>query len=215
MKNGCKDFASPTMNKIKIDPYFENRLHDITFAQTYFRVANSRGDCVEDTVNLTEELYRYIIYLYQHIEQLEKDKRYLLVQMLKEKHGNKKGFSNGGNYMETLMAKLVTREDIDLLNKLSNMTNSEISEEIYDKCVEEETFAKIENKVWELLSDTSSRFSQSEYYDGLAREYEPIDDHDYWTACLYNCDLIYMVAIAMVLDLEIPKTSCDVGIFGL
>ncbi len=83
MKNGCKDFISPTMDKIKIDPFYENRLHDITFAQVKLRLANSRGVCLEDTINLTQELYEYIIYLYSHIEQLEKDKMYLLEQKLK------------------------------------------------------------------------------------------------------------------------------------
>ena len=83
MKNGCKDFVSPTMDKIKIEPYYENRLHDISFAQTFLRIANARGNCLEDTINLTQELYEYIIYLYSHIEQLEKDKMYLLEQKLK------------------------------------------------------------------------------------------------------------------------------------
>lgn len=82
MENGCKNFISPTMNKIKIEPYHKNRLHDITFAQTKLRIANSKGHCLEDTINLTQELYDYIIYLYSHIEQLEKDKRYLLEQKL-------------------------------------------------------------------------------------------------------------------------------------
>lgn len=87
MKNGCKDFVSPTMDKIKIEPYFENRLHDIIFAQTYLRMANSRGKCIEDSMTLIQELREYIVYLYAHIEQLEKDKRYLLAQKLKrDKH---------------------------------------------------------------------------------------------------------------------------------
>lgn len=90
MKNGCKKFTSPIMDKIKLEPFHENRLHDITFAQTYLRIANSRGVCLEDTINLTQELYEYIVYLYSHIEQLEKDKMYLLKQSLKNKQRNKK-----------------------------------------------------------------------------------------------------------------------------
>lgn len=84
MKNGCKDFVSPTMDKIKIEPYFENRLHDIIFAQTFLRIANNRGKCIEDSMTLIQELREYIVYLYAHIEQLEKDKRYLLKKMLTE-----------------------------------------------------------------------------------------------------------------------------------
>lgn len=83
MKNGCKDFISPTMDKIKIEPFYENRLDDIAFAQTKLRILNGRGVYLEDTIQLTQELYEYIVYLYSHIEQLEKDKRYLLEQALK------------------------------------------------------------------------------------------------------------------------------------
>jgi len=84
VKNGCKDFISPTMDKIKIEPFFENRLHDIAFAQVSLRHLNNRGVYLEDTIQLTQELYKYIIYLYSHIEQLEKDKMYLLEQSLKK-----------------------------------------------------------------------------------------------------------------------------------
>lgn len=83
MKNGCKDFISPTMDKLKIVSYHENRLHDIIFAQSFLRVANHRGKCIEDSMSLMQELREYIVYLYRHIEQLEKDKRYLLEQRLK------------------------------------------------------------------------------------------------------------------------------------
>lgn len=84
MKNGCKDFISPTMDKLKIEPYFENRLHDIMFAQSYLRQANVHGRCIEDSMQLIQELREYIIYLYRHIEQLEKDKKYLLEQKIKK-----------------------------------------------------------------------------------------------------------------------------------
>ena len=82
MINGCKDFISPTMDKIKIEPFYENRIHDIKFAQTKLEILNHRGYCLEDTMQLTQELYEYIIYLYSHIEQLEKDKQYLLEKLL-------------------------------------------------------------------------------------------------------------------------------------
>lgn len=71
------------MDKIQIEHYHENRLHDIDFAQTKLRMLNQRGLCLEDTINLTQELYKYIVYLYSHIDQLEKDKRYLVEQKLK------------------------------------------------------------------------------------------------------------------------------------
>ena len=83
MKNGCKDFISPTMNKLGIEPFYENRVNDIIFAQTKLRLLNSRGCYLEETIQLTQELYEYIVYLYSHIEQLEKDKMYLLAKILK------------------------------------------------------------------------------------------------------------------------------------
>jgi len=83
MKNGCKDFASPTMDKLGIEPFFENRVDDIMFAQVKLRMLINGGLYLEDLLQLTDELRRYIIYLYVHIEQLEKDKKYLLEQRLK------------------------------------------------------------------------------------------------------------------------------------
>ena len=83
MKNGSKDFTSEVMDKIGIEPYFENRLNDIQFAQVMLCHANARGHLLEETVQLTQELYEYIHYLYSHIEQLEKDKQDLAKRLMK------------------------------------------------------------------------------------------------------------------------------------
>ena len=83
MKNGCKEFISPTMDNLEIKPFYKHRVNDIVFAQVKLRHLNSRGCCLEETIQLTQELYEYIIYLYSHIEQLEKDKMYLLAKTLK------------------------------------------------------------------------------------------------------------------------------------
>ena len=117
--------------------------------------------------------------------------------------------------MKNLITEYVKYEDIDLIDKLDNMYCSEISEEIFEKCMEKETFKKIEAKVWELMNDRNSEFSKAEFYDGLFDEDESEDEHYVWTSCLYNCDLLYMTAIAHVLDLETPESSGDVEIFGL
>lgn len=85
MKNGCKDFVSPTMDKLKIDKSSENRLHDIRYAQVFLGIANHRGYALEESRQLTTELYEYIVYLYKHIEQIEKDKQYLLKKYLLER----------------------------------------------------------------------------------------------------------------------------------
>lgn len=86
MKNGIKDFESIVMDNIKIEPFFENRIQDVMFAQSKLRILNSCGYNLEDTIQLTEELRRYIMYLYEHIAQLEKDKQELLSRLLKEKY---------------------------------------------------------------------------------------------------------------------------------
>lgn len=83
MKNGCKDFISPTMDKLKIDKFSGNRLHDIPYAQVVLELANHRGRAIGESRQLISELREYIIYLYKHIEQLEKDKKYSLERRLK------------------------------------------------------------------------------------------------------------------------------------
>lgn len=115
----------------------------------------------------------------------------------------------------TLIINYVTREDIDLENKLGNMLDSEISDEIYEKCVVPENLKKIEEKVWMLMKNSAEPFSKAEFYDGLADGYEAKDECDLKSAELYNCDFLYMVAIASVLGLKRPRSSCDIEIFGL
>lgn len=117
--------------------------------------------------------------------------------------------------MSKLITSYINAEDIDLVDKLENMLGSEISEEIYDKCMEPKTFKKIEDKVWKLMCNSAEPFSKADFYDGLADEYDAEDEHDLKTAEIYNCDLLFMVAIASVLKLPRPKHSWDVEIFGM
>ena len=84
MENGCKEFSSSVMDRYEIDPYYQRRLDDIAFLKVKLRMLNNRGLKVEDTMGLIDELYEYIHYLYTHIEQLEKDKQYLLEKSLKK-----------------------------------------------------------------------------------------------------------------------------------
>lgn len=113
------------------------------------------------------------------------------------------------------IADFLTKDDVDLIDKLNNMYESEISEEIYEKCNEPEFFSKIEEEVWNLMKNPEEKFHNSNFYVGLEGEYEAEDEHDLWSARLYNCDLIYMVAIAAVLGLQRPNDSCDNEIFGM
>lgn len=109
----------------------------------------------------------------------------------------------------------LTKKDIDLIDKLNNMCEIEISEDIYEKCNEPQLFSKIEEEVWNLMNNPEEEFHNSDFYEGLEGEYEAMDEHDLWSARLYNCDLIYMVAIASVLGLQRPNDSCNVEIFGM
>lgn len=113
-----------------------------------------------------------------------------------------------------LATDILTREDIDLYNKLGNLVDSEISERIYDRCNEPENFSRIEDKVWSLLTDPNDQFYFLEFFRHLGKEIETDDEHEFWSGCLYNCDLIYMQAIAYVLNLPKPKSSCDTYIFN-
>lgn len=117
--------------------------------------------------------------------------------------------------MALITEYVVSKEKIDLDDKLANLLCSEISEEIFDKCCEQEVFNKIENEIWNSLNDETSKFSQLDFYEGLADEYDARDEYDHWEVCVYNCDLVYMVAIAKVLNLEIPRTAGDTYIFGM
>ena len=109
----------------------------------------------------------------------------------------------------------VTKEDIDLIDKLSNMCESEISEYIFNKCHDSNIFLKIEKEIWSLMNNPKEEFYYANFYDGLEGEYEAENEKDLWSARLYNCDLIYMVAIAKVLGLKRPNSSYDVEIFGM
>lgn len=115
----------------------------------------------------------------------------------------------------SIITKHITRGDIDLANKLDNMLGSEISQDIYEKCSEQTVFDKVEEKIWKLMRNSASVFSRTTTYEGLTDEYETDDEHEKWSACVYNCDLLYMTAIAYVLKLETPKSSGDIHIFGM
>ena len=106
-----------------------------------------------------------------------------------------------------LTRKVLTQKDIDLEDKLDNMLGSEISEKVYALASSPKNFGKIEEKIWAMMGNSNLPYSNIEYFDGLAKEYEDVDEHDLYSACLYNCDLIYMQAIAHVLKMPIPKNS--------
>ena len=113
-----------------------------------------------------------------------------------------------------LITDFITYDDIDLRNKLGNMLYSEISDEIFDKCLDENIFKKIEGKVWELINDKESKFSRAGLYEDLY-ECEAENECEFYANCMYNCDLLYMTAIAHVLGLKLPVGRWDTDIFGI
>lgn len=128
-----------------------------------------------------------------------------------------------------LVTNYLGKQDIDLSDKLENMVNSEISEEIYSQCTDSATFKQIEDTVWQLMSEVDDSFSAIPMYVDLANEYigeaygddvtfqdlDKDEQRDALSAGLYNCDWLYMTAIAMVLGLDIPQDAGDVDIFGM
>lgn len=118
----------------------------------------------------------------------------------------------------TYITNFVTREDIDsnLRDKLGNMLYSEISEEIYEKCLEEKVCKKIADKVWALMRNSASKFSKTDYYEDLDySEDSEGNENMIWENRVYNSDLLYMTAIAHVLKLPTPRTAGDIEIFGM
>ena len=89
------------------------------------------------------------------------------------------------------------------------MQESEITEACYNKCNEPEVFKQIENKVIALMQDKNEPFFNPYYYKGLAKEYDAPNAKEQLSAEIYNCDLLYMTAIADVMELERPKTAGD------
>jgi hypothetical protein len=91
---------------------------------------------------------------------------------------------------------------VDLINKIENMYESEISEALYDYITENENvFDKIEAEVIRLLP-----WAIDEY--GITT-----DDNE--ETCLYNCDALYMKAICNVVGDKVIAVECGYGTIKL
>ena len=102
--------------------------------------------------------------------------------------------------------------DLDVDNKLENMLFSEISLDVYGKCLSR--ISEIEDRIWDILWK-DEKFSNAEYFSGYAPGYRGTSYRDRKQAEVYNCDLLYMIGIADVLGLKRPVSSEDIDIFGL
>ena len=115
--------------------------------------------------------------------------------------------------------KNLTSDDIDLIDKLDNLYgHGQISETVYDLASEERTFDIIEHYIDEILSDDiGDPELAEEYIEFIIEETENlyeqgfIDEADDFTGGLYNCDSLYLYAIADALDLDMDMLETYEG----
>lgn len=104
----------------------------------------------------------------------------------------------------------LSNDDIDLIDKLCNLHEaSQINDKVYKMCQDEDTFEIIEHYVREILQDDIGDSELAEkYIDFIVEETESlyeqelIDEADDFTGGLYNCDYLYLYAIADALDID-------------
>lgn len=106
--------------------------------------------------------------------------------------------------------KNLSKEDIDLTDKLDNLYgHGQISETVYILASESKTFDIIEHYIDEILSDDIGESSlPEESINFIIKETQRLYDEklilneDDFASGLYNCDEIYLYAIADALDLD-------------
>lgn len=107
----------------------------------------------------------------------------------------------------------LSNEDIDLVDKLDNLNGAgQISDKVYDLASEKDNFETIEHYVREILQDDIGDTEMAEeYIEFIVAETESlyeqglIDEVDDFTGGLYNCDDLYLYAIADVLDMDMSE----------
>lgn len=105
--------------------------------------------------------------------------------------------------------------DIDLIDKLDNLCgHGQISETVYYSASKKDNFESIEDYIREILQDqVGDSALAKEYIAFIIEETESLygqglSEKDDFTSGLYNCDDIYLYAIADVLDLDISDLEC-------
>lgn len=107
----------------------------------------------------------------------------------------------------------LSNNDIDLVDKLDNLCgHGQISDKVYELASEKDNFETIEHFVREILQDDIGDTELAEeYIDFIVDETESlyeqglIDEADDFTGGLYNCDDLYLYAIADVLDIGMDE----------
>lgn len=106
--------------------------------------------------------------------------------------------------------------DIHLVDKLDNLCgHGQISEDVCEMARYYDTFLDIQDYIKEILQDDIGNTKLAEKYikfivDETESLYEQglIDEPDDFTGGLYNCDDLYLYAIADVLDIDIDDLEC-------
>lgn len=100
--------------------------------------------------------------------------------------------------------------DIDLIDKLDNLYgHGQISETVYNLASKKDNSEAIEDYVREILQDQIGDSAlATEYIEFIVEETEnlyeqDLSDKDDFSSGLYNCDSLYLYAIADVLDIDI------------
>lgn len=94
------------------------------------------------------------------------------------------------------------KDAVDLIDKLSNMFESEISEEVYEYVYNnQDVFDAVEAEVIKLLPEAIDKY-------GITTD----DDVE---NCLYNCDAVYMEAICNVLGDKVIPVKCGYGMIEM
>jgi len=109
----------------------------------------------------------------------------------------------------------LNNENIDLIDKLENLSASaQISEVVCNLCQEKDNFESVEDYIREILQgQVGNSELTDEYIDFIVEETENlyeqglIDESDDFTGGLYNCDDLYLYAIADVLNRDIDELT--------
>ena len=102
--------------------------------------------------------------------------------------------------------KNLTNDDIDLIDKLDNLSG-QISDYVYELMQDEDNFENVNEYIKEILWGEAYEHRTKEFIDFIIDETNELYAEDMcakndFSAGLYNCDELYLLAIADVLDCD-------------
>ena len=101
----------------------------------------------------------------------------------------------------------LTNDDIDLIDKLDNLSE-QISEYAYELMKEKENFENANEYIKEILQGEACEWLTEKYINFIEEETNDLYEggfceKDDFSAGLYNCDELYLIVIADVLDCNV------------